>query len=243
MIACRNLSRQFGRLFAVRDLSFELPAGSICALLGPNGAGKSTTLGLLTGLLKPTAGIAMVGGIDVSTNPIELRQRIGVVPETLGLFDGLTVEEHFLLSGSIYGLSRAETMDRVEDLLSLFDLTERRGSFAGECSHGMRKKTALAMALLHNPAYLFLDEPFEGLDPLASRAFQDLCRTLAARGVTIFLTSHILAIVERLATRVLMLRQGRLAWDSENQARPESLEETYFHLVEQPKPVELPWLG
>ena len=225
------------------SVSFELPTGSICAFLGPNGAGKSTTLKMLTGLLAPTAGEATVAGFDIQRQSLELKSAIGVLPEHLGLFDHLTVEEHLHMAGPIYGLNRQETAGRSADLLRALALEHGRDTFADHCSHGMRKKTALALALLHNPKVLFLDEPFEGIDPVTSKTIRDLLQTLAQRGVTIFFTSHILSIVERLATHYILIRQGRVVWNSEAAALPSALEQMYFDLVESPRTEELVWLG
>lgn len=225
------------------SVSFELPAGSICAFLGPNGAGKSTTLKMLTGLLAPTAGEATVAGFDIQRQSLQLKSAIGVLPEHLGLFDHLTVEEHLHMAGPIYGLNRQETARRSADLLRALALEHGRDTFADHCSHGMRKKTALALALLHNPKVLFLDEPFEGIDPVTSKTIRDLLQTLAQRGVTIFFTSHILSIVERLATHYILIRQGRVVWNSEAAALPSALEQMYFDLVESPRTEELEWLG
>ncbi len=225
------------------SVSFELPTGSICAFLGPNGAGKSTTLKMLTGLLAPTAGEATVAGFDIQRQALDLKSAIGVLPEHLGLFDHLTVEEHLHMAGPIYGLSRQETARRCADLLRALALEHGRDTFADHCSHGMRKKTALALALLHNPKVLFLDEPFEGIDPVTSKTIRDLLQTLARRGVTIFFTSHILSIVERLATHYILIRQGRVVWNSEAAALPSALEQMYFDLVESPRTEELAWLG
>ena len=225
------------------NLTLEVPSGGICAFLGPNGAGKSTTVKMLTGLLTPTSGQAQVGGFDVAASPLEVKRIIGVLPENLGLFDTLTVEEHLLLSGPIYGLTRDETERRADQLLRALALEDGRHTFIDHCSYGMRKKTALAMALLHNPRVLFLDEPFEGIDPVTSRTLRELMITLAARGVTIFLTSHILPIVERLAQQIVIIRDGRMVWNSRPDELPEGLEEMYFQLAEPPIEEELPWLG
>ena len=243
MITCRNLSKTFGEFKAVDGITMEVEQGGICAFLGPNGAGKSTTVKMLTGLLRPSAGEAIVAGFDVVRQPMELRRAIGVLPEDLGLFDSLTVEEHLLMSGPIYGLSEAETKSRGRQLLEALGLMHGRNTFANQCSHGMRKKTALAMALLHDPKVLFLDEPFEGIDPVTAKTIRDLLTILAARGVTIFLTSHILTIVEKLATQIDMIRAGKIVWTSAADALPQSLEDHYFDLVEAPPVLELEWLG
>ncbi len=228
---------------AVDSLTLHVPAGGICAFLGPNGAGKSTTFGMLTGLLKPTGGQAVVAGYDAAVHPLEVKRLIGVLPENLGLFGTLTVEEHLFLSGPIYGLTRAETHARADQLLRALALEDGRDTFIDQCSYGMRKKTALAMALLHNPRVLFLDEPFEGIDPVTSRTLRELLATLAARGVTVFLTSHILSIVERLAHQIVIIRAGRMVWNSRPDELPKALEDMYFDLAEAPIEEELPWLG
>jgi ABC-2 type transport system ATP-binding protein len=243
MISCRNLSKTFGEFTAVDSITIEVGRGEICAFLGPNGAGKSTTVKMLTGLLRPSKGEAIVAGLDVVRQPMELKRVIGVLPEDLGLFDSLTVEEHLLMSGPIYGLSEAETKSRSSQLLEALRLTHGRNTFANQCSHGMRKKTALAMALLHDPKVLFLDEPFEGIDPVTSKTIRDLLTMLAGRGVTIFLTSHILTIVEKLATQIDMIRAGKIVWTSAADALPQALEDHYFELVESPPVLELEWLG
>lgn len=244
MIQCRSLTRRFGEHLAVDALSLEVPTGSICAFLGPNGAGKSTTVKMLTGLLTPSDGQASVCGVDVARDPLEVRRISGAVPEHLGLFESLTVAEHLRLTGDIWGLPHRETSRRAGELLAALSLEHGARTFAGECSHGMRKKTALAMALLPNPRALFLDEPFEGIDPVTSKTIRELLQMLARRGVTIFLTSHILSIVEEVATQVVFIRQGVKVWDSPPGELPAaSLEAHYFDLVEAPVSQELAWLG
>jgi ABC-2 type transport system ATP-binding protein len=243
VISCRNLTKRYGDHTAVNGLNLEVPAGTICCFLGPNGAGKSTTVKMLTGLLKPTAGQAFVADLDVASDPLGVKRIIGVLPESLGLFGTLTVEEHLHLSGPIYGLTRQETHQRADELLRALALDDGRQTFIDHCSYGMRKKTALAMALLHNPRVLFLDEPFEGIDPVTSKTLRELMLTLASRGVTVFLTSHILSIVERLASQIVMIRDGQVVWNSRPDELPKALEDVYFDLVETPIVEELPWLG
>jgi len=243
MISCRGLTKRFGGLTAVDGLTLDVPKGSICAFLGPNGAGKSTTVKMLTGLMPPTSGEATVCGLNVVAEPLAVKRRIGVLPEDLGLFDDLTVEEHLRLTGQIYGLDGEATRTRSAQLLRALSLTEGRHTFAGYCSHGMRKKTAFAMALLPNPAAVFLDEPFEAIDPVTSRIMRDLLVTMAARGVTVFLTSHILSVVERIAGQFVIIRGGKTVWDSSAGALPRPLEELYFDLAESPAMEQLEWLG
>jgi ABC-2 type transport system ATP-binding protein len=243
MISCRDLTCRYGDFAAVDRLNLNLEAGSICAFLGPNGAGKSTTVKMLTGLVAPTSGAATVAGFDVVSGGLELKKRIGVLPENLGLFDDLTVEEHLDLTGAVYGLTREETKDRSRRLLHALHLEHGRQTFASSCSHGMRKKTSLAMALLANPQVLFLDEPLEAIDPVTAKTITDLLVTLAKRGITVFLTSHILAAVEQFATRVVLIKKGVVAWNSTVEEVPGSLEKLYFDLVEAPEAEDLAWLG
>jgi ABC-2 type transport system ATP-binding protein len=243
MISCRNLTRRYGDFTAVDNLNLEVAAGGICVFLGPNGAGKSTTVKMLTGLLAPSSGTVEVCGLDAAANSLELKRRIGVLPEDLGLFDDLTVEEHLLLTGSVYGLERKETLRRTAQLLHALSLEHGRHTFASSSSHGMRKKTSFAMALLPNPRVLFLDEPFEAVDPVTSRIMRDLLLKVAGRGVTVFLTAHILSLAEEIATQVVMIRKGKIVWNSPAGELPQSLERHYFDLVESPVLEELEWLG
>jgi ABC-2 type transport system ATP-binding protein len=243
MISCRNLTRRYGEFTAVDGLNLEVDSGAICVFLGPNGAGKSTTVKMLTGLLPPTSGTVEVCGLDAVANALELKRRIGVLPEDLGLFDDLTVEEHLLLTGAVYGVDRQETHRRTNQLLHALSLEHGRHTFAASCSHGMRKKTSFAMALLPNPRVLFLDEPFEAVDPVTSRIMRDLLQSVARRGVTVFLTSHILSVAEEIATQVVMIRKGKIVWNSPAGELPQSLEAHYFDLVESPVVEELEWLG
>jgi len=243
VISCRQLTKRYGPVTAVDSLSLEVEKGAICAFLGPNGAGKSTTVKMLSGLLAPTSGQTFVCGFDVVTHPLEVKRRIGVLPESLGLFDDLTIGEHLLLTANIYGLDKRQSQARIEQLLRVLGLTEGRDTFAGYGSHGMRKKTAFAMALLPNPEVLFLDEPFEAIDPATSRIMRDILVSAAARGITVFLTSHILPVVERIAHQLVMIRGGRLVWNSPAAELPRSLEDLYLELAEPPASEELEWLG
>jgi ABC-2 type transport system ATP-binding protein len=243
MISCRNLTRRFVDLVAVNRVTLDVAKGAVCVFLGPNGAGKSTTLKMLTGLLPLTSGSVTVCGLDVTANPQELKRHIGVLPEDLGLFDDLTVYEHLLLTGAVYGLDKKETRARAGQLLHALSLDHGRHTFAGACSHGMRKKTAFAMALLPSPRALFLDEPFEAIDPVTSKVMRDMLLAVARHGVTVFLTSHILSVVDQIASQVVMIRKGKIVWDSPPADLPKSLEQHYFDLVEAPVVEDLKWLG
>ena len=243
MISCRELTRRFGDLTAVDHLTLEVAKGSICAFLGPNGAGKSTTVKMLCGLLSPSSGEATICGLKAGAHSLELKRKMGVLPENLGLFDDLTVDEHLLLTGQVYGLTAEATMARMEQLLNVLDLRNGRKTFASQCSHGMRKKTALAMALLPNPEVLFLDEPFEAIDPVTSKIMRDLLVNASRRGVTVFLTSHILSTVERIANQIVIIRGGKMVWNSLAAELPTTLEELYFELAEPSVREDLEWLG
>jgi ABC-2 type transport system ATP-binding protein len=210
-VACEALTRRFGAQTAVDELTLHVPSGAFYGFLGPNGAGKSTTINILTGLLAPSAGRATVLGHDVAREPLEVKRRIGVVPDGLALFERLTGLEQLTFVGRLHGLSPLETARRSDGLLEAMELGADAGKLVAGYSHGMRKKLALACALIHNPRLLFLDEPFEGVDAVAAKGIRDLlARLVAAGNTTIFLTSHILEIVERLCTHVAIVDRGKL---------------------------------
>src|SRR4029453_8079523 len=237
-IDARGLTKTFGTVTAVRGLTLQVPSGTIFAFLGPNGSGKSTTVKLPPGLLAPTAGEARVSGRVVSVEDLELRREIGILPEDDALFPDLTIWEHLELCGRLYGLSRHETAARAVQLLRHLDLEQGRTTVVEKASFGMRKKCALAMALLHNPRVLFLDEPFEGIDPGSSRNIKDLLVALAERGVTVFLTSHILEIVERLVGQYAIIIDGEVVCCqpiSDLQRAGMTLEEVYFKHAGKPE--------
>jgi ABC-2 type transport system ATP-binding protein len=187
-----------------------VPAGSFYGFLGPNGAGKSTTIKCLTGLLRPSAGSMRILDIDPLAEPVEVKRRIGVMPEDLALFDRLTARETLTFVADVYGIDRSTAQNRSGDLLSLMDLNKAADTLVTDYSHGMRKKLSLAAALLPAPRLLFLDEPFEGIDAVASRQIKDLLQSFVSRGGTIFLTSHIMEIVERLSTHIGIIAKGKL---------------------------------
>ncbi len=209
-LRAEGLTKHFSTTVAVDDLSLEVAPGEVFGFLGPNGAGKSTTIKMLTGLLAPSAGRARVLGRDIAREPLEVKRRIGVVPEDLNLFERLTGAEMLSFTGRMYGLGREDTALRSRELLELMELDAEPRRLVVEYSHGMKKKLALACALIHRPEMLFLDEPFEGVDAVASRTLKDLLSRLTARGLTVFLTSHVLEIVERLCTDIAIISGGRL---------------------------------
>ncbi len=200
----------FQDFVAVDNLNLTVRRGSFFGFLGPNGAGKSTTIKMLTGLLAPTSGKMRVLGRDLAEEPLEVKRRIGVVPEDLNLFERLTGAEMLAFTGRMYGLRKAEIAERSPELLDLMELRDEPKKLIVEYSHGMKKKLSLACALIHRPEILFLDEPFEGVDAIASRTLKDLLSRLTARGLTVFLTSHVLEIVERLCSDIAIISQGKL---------------------------------
>src|SRR5215468_1028439 len=256
-ILTEKLTRRFGSLTAVDGVDMQVTAGQFFGFLGPNGAGKSTTIKMLTGLLAPTSGRMQLLGIDFAERPVEVKRQIGVVPEGMGLFDRLNGAEYLRFVGQMYGLDRKTTRQRAEELLEFMQLADRPKTLIADYSHGMQKKLALAAAVIHEPRILFLDEPFEGVDALAAGALKALLARMTERGVTIFLTSHVLEIVERLCSHVAIIDKGRLVAQGSleelragvpgAEGRTTTLEEIFLSIVgqsgaERPNVEELSWL-
>lgn len=212
LLLARNLGLRYGEFAALDALDLTLSPGQAIALLGPNGAGKSTCLKTLTGLEVPTLGSLTVFGEEPKRATREWKRKIGVLPEDPALFDALSIEEHCHLSAELYGLNANETSARTHEILNLLGLWDHRTRFASAASFGMRKKTAIALALLHAPKLLLLDEPFEGLDPVSCENVLALLLHLRSKGVAILFTSHLLNYVERLATEAILLLNGRCIW-------------------------------
>jgi ABC-2 type transport system ATP-binding protein len=209
-IVTQGLMRTFGPKIAVNSLNLTVRRGEFFGFLGPNGAGKSTTIKMMVGLLRPSAGHVWVGGVDVWREPLAARRLMGVLPEQLNLYDRLSGREFLTFAGHMYGLPKSEVTRRSEELLSVLTLASDADKLIVDYSVGMRKKIALAAALIHRPQVLFLDEPFEGIDPISSRIIRNILRELVSTGVTIFFSSHIMEVVERLCSRVGIINQGRL---------------------------------
>ncbi len=209
-VVLRQLVRRFGDKVAVDHLDLMVPRGTFFGLVGPNGAGKSTTLKIATGLLRPDAGTAEVDGIDVWTDPAAVKARIGVVPEDLRLFERLTGREMLEYVALLRGLDRREAERRADQLLETLDMTEAAGRLVLDYSSGMRKKIALGAAILHRPRVLFLDEPFESVDPLSVRVLRGLLERLVEGGATVVFSSHVMEVVERLCDHVAVLHTGRV---------------------------------
>src|SRR5271154_2366302 len=209
-IATEHLTRRFGDLIAVQDVNLRVAPGQFFGFLGPNGAGKSTTIKMLTGLLAPSSGRMQILGIDLTQDSVEVKRQIGVVPEGMALFGRLTGSEYLNFVGRMYGLDRATAAKRTAELLDFMQLVDQPKALVTDYSHGMQKKLALAAAVIHGPKILFLDEPFEGVDAIASNTLKSMLQNMIARGATIFLTSHVLEIVERLCSHVAIIDRGRL---------------------------------
>jgi len=210
-IRTEGLGKAFGDKWAVKGLDLEVRAGEFFGFLGPNGSGKSTTIGMLTTLLLPTEGTMQVAGCDVQTDPLEVKKRIGVLPEEIHTYERLTVWELVQFSGRIRGLPKAVVRDRGTELLDLLEIARvDHKKLVLDCSMGMRKKVVLTCALMHKPQVLFLDEPFNGIDARASLTIRHILSQLVGSGTTIFFSSHILEIVEKLCTRIAILNEGQL---------------------------------
>ena len=209
-IQTHGLTRRFGELTAVEDVTLRVAQGQFFGFLGPNGAGKSTTIKMLTGLLEPTAGSIEILGRPFGSSALDLKRQIGVVPEGMALLGRLTAPEYLRFVGRMYGLERVTVERRTEELLEFMQLANERRKMVTDFSHGMQKKLALAAAVIHAPKVLFLDEPFEGVDAIAAGMLKTMLQGMIQRGATVFLTTHVLEIVERLCSHVAIIHQGRL---------------------------------
>jgi ABC-2 type transport system ATP-binding protein len=207
------LSRSYGNKAALVDLTMTVQPGEILGFLGPNGAGKSTTVKILTGLIRPSSGRAWVAGYDVVDQPLEVKARIGYVPETAALYDGLTAAEYLELIACLHHMDARIAQARREELLDLFGLGASQHQRLSEFSKGMRQKVLIAAALQHGPEVLFLDEPLDGLDANAAAVMKELLKKLASQGRTILFCSHILEVVERICTRIVVINGGRQVAD------------------------------
>ncbi len=251
-IVVEGLTKVFRDKTAVDHLTLRVARGRFFGFLGPNGAGKSTTIRMLTGLLRPSAGDAVIEGIRLSEDLLGVKRVIGVLGEELPLYERLSGEEYLQFAGRMYGLSREETRRRTDELLEFLSLREDRGQLVVDYSQGMKKKLALAAALIHNPRVLFLDEPLNGIDPVSGRVVTDLLRRLTRKGVTLFFTTHVLDVVERLCDEVAVIDRGRMvAQGTLEQIRSHrqvgadaSLEDVFLKLVAADVEREdLTWIG
>jgi ABC-2 type transport system ATP-binding protein len=259
-VQTQSLTRRFGDFTAVQGIDLTVTQGQFFGFLGPNGAGKSTTIKMLTGLLAPTTGRIEVLGLDFNSNALEVKRQIGVVPDGMALFGRLTGSEYLRFVGRMYGLEEAVTRQRTEELLEFMHLAAEPKKLITDYSHGMQKKLALAAAVIHGPRVLFLDEPFEGVDAIAAGTLKSMLQGMITRGATIFLTSHVLEIVERLCSHVAIINQGRIVANgsldelragihtADGSSEKLTLEEIFIRTVggseaEQSSPQELSWLA
>lgn len=233
-IRIENLRKIFGSTAAVDGLSLTVPRGCFFGFLGPNGAGKTTTIRMLTGLAQPTGGRIEVLGMELAGNEQAVRGRIGLVPDESLLFDYLTGAEFVEFSGRMYGVEAGTARSRARELMALFQLDGDRDKLIGQYSKGMRKRVAMAAALVHRPELFLMDEPFEGVDALGARLMKEILLTQVRAGATVFLTSHVLEVVERLCDRVAIISNGRLVAErdvAELRAGGETLEEVFVRVA------------
>src|SRR5256714_5580202 len=232
-ILVRDLRKSYGLKAAVDGVDLEVPRGSFFGFLGPNGAGKSTTIRMLTGLIPADSGSIEILGFRLPEQELEIKRRIGLVPDESLLFDRLTGIEFLEFVGRMYGLERPAAIERARGLMDLFQLQADR-KIIGEYSKGMRKRIAMAASLIHHPELFLMDEPFEGVDAVGARLMKDILFGQVQRGATIFLTSHVLEVVERLCDRVAIINQGRIVTSaalSDLRSAGESLEDALVRLV------------
>ena len=246
-IAVRGLYKTYGDKHAVNGLNLSVPRGCFYGFLGPNGAGKTTTIRMLMGLIPPSSGEIEILGFQMSRQSLEIRRRLGLVPDDTLLFDHLTGGEFIEFVGRLYGLPRTEAHERSLELLTLFELDGHARKLIAEYSKGMRKRCAMAAALIHRPQLFLMDEPFEGVDAVGARLMKDILIEQVRRGATIFLTSHVLDVVERLCDRVAIIHEGQLvvegSMDELRQGR-ETLEELFVRTVGGARSTEsLEWLS
>jgi len=244
-ILVRDLRKFYGTKAAVDGVDLEVPCGSFFGFLGPNGAGKSTTIRMLTGLIPSDGGTIEILGLPMPAHEMEIKRRIGLVPDESLLFDRLTGAEFLEFVGRMYGLDRTTSIQRGHDLLDLFQLQADR-KMIGEYSKGMRKRVAMAASLIHHPDLFLMDEPFEGVDAVGARLMKDILNDQVRRGATIFLTTHVLEVVERLCDRVAIINNGKIVTSGsvqELRSGGESLEDAFVRIVGVEQPAErLGWL-
>ncbi|MBI3585890.1 MAG: ABC transporter ATP-binding protein [Ignavibacteriales bacterium] len=236
MIQTFALKKQYDTKEAVKELSLTVREGEIFGFLGPNGAGKSTTVKMLTGMIFPTNGTATVAGFDILKDPVEVKRRIGYVPESGALFETLTGWEYLQLIADLHHLERAMASKRIEEFLTLFGLWEEKGMRLQQYSKGMKQKILISAALIHNPPVLFLDEPLNGLDANAALVFKELLKKFSQQNKTIFFTSHILDVVEKICTRIAIINEGAIiaegtSADIAHSTGQKSLEEAFSKLT------------
>ena len=210
MIELSHLTRKFNEHIAVDDLCLEIPNGAMFGFLGANGAGKTTTLKMLMGLLQPTSGSVFIDGLNVAADPTKVKSKVGYLPDEVFLYDYLTGRQFLEFVSDIYNVESSSREEKINNLLASFGLEEAANDYAGNYSFGMKKKLALAGIVVHNPSLLILDEPFNGLDPQATRDFKNMLKKMSKEGTTIIFSSHVLEVVEKLVTHVGIINKGKL---------------------------------
>jgi ABC-2 type transport system ATP-binding protein len=210
MIELINLTKKFGTLTAVDNLNLRIATGEIFGFLGPNGAGKTTTIKMMVGLLKPTVGTVMIGGRDISKEPLKVKKIIGYIPDRSFLYEKLTAREFLQFVAGIFGFTKKQSSDKINSLLRLFGLEEWEDELIESFSQGMRQRLVLSSALVHNPKVIIVDEPVVGLDPKGSRLVKTVFKNLTHAGVTVFLSTHVLEIAEELCDRIAIIQEGKV---------------------------------
>jgi len=244
----QNLTKCYGDNTAVDNLTIKLKKGEFLGLLGRNGAGKTTAINLATGLLKPTSGQALVMGLDVRKKPLQVKRQIGVMPQEESLLECLTGRQYIQFVGRMYGLEEKQIEIRRDELFQILELEPEPGTLVRDYSYGMKKKVGLCAALIHGPQIAFLDEPFEGIDPVTSRTIKDILTGLQKKGITILMSSHTLELVEKLCPLIAIIDKGQLkGFGSLDELRnslgdAENLEELFIELMGGAKKGELSWL-
>jgi ABC-2 type transport system ATP-binding protein len=245
-IEIRDLRKFYGSKAAVDGLSLSVPRGSFFGFLGPNGAGKSTTIRMLTGLIPPTSGSIALLGMPMPDQELEIKKRIGLVPDESLLFDRLTGAEFLEFVGRMYGLARPVAQERAGELLGLFELADQRRKLIAEYSKGMRKRVAMAASLIHRPELFLMDEPFEGVDAVGARLMKDILLDQVRQGALIFLTSNLLELLQRLCERVAFINEGKIVREGtmqELRSASETLEDVFVRVVGAERAFErLDWL-
>ncbi|MBI4863934.1 MAG: ABC transporter ATP-binding protein [Candidatus Riflebacteria bacterium] len=251
-VVLKSVVKRFGDLVAVDHVDLAVYPGEFFGLLGPNGAGKSTIIKIATGLWRPTSGEVKVLGVDLEQDSLAVKARVGLLPEDLNLYERLTGEEYLQFAGRMYRLPENDVISRSRQLLEVLELANKANQLIIDYSQGMKKKIGLAAALIHNPTVLFLDEPFNGVDVVSSRTVRQILQRLVERGVTVFFSSHVMEMVEKLCNRVAILKKGRIVAmgtveelkRSAGAAPETSLEDIFLaHIGETEESQPLPWIG
>jgi ABC-2 type transport system ATP-binding protein len=236
LVQVEQLTKRYGDVAAVDGITFDVRAGEIFGFLGPNGAGKTTTIKMLVGLVRPTSGLARIGGYDIAERPIDAKRIIGYVPDEPNLYGKLNAYEFLRFVSDMYGIDPSHAAARTEELLDLFELTSSAAGLIEGYSHGMKQKVALCAALLHEPRVYFLDEPTVGLDPKSARILKDILRQVTRAGNAVFMSTHIMEIAQSLCDRVAIIDRGRIAAmgtpaDLSALQGHSTLEDTFLHLT------------